>query len=128
MYLFEGELGKQICRRATLFSVGIFLPGNSTKIPKKKSRIRETPTLSTNADRRTDTNLKRLRDSSKKIKKFKKMTGCVIFLKKNKKKKRKITQPLQICIGPSIRIGRESWCLPYAGFFSFYMFTFFVIK
>ena len=25
-------------------------------------------------------------------------------------------QPLQICIGPSIRIGRESWCLPYAGF------------
>ena len=31
---------------------------------------------------------------------------------------RKITQPLQICIGPSIRIGRESWCLPYAGFFS----------
>ena len=29
-------------------------------------------------------------------------------------------QPLQICIGPNIRIGRESWCLPYAGFF-FYM-------
>ena len=29
---------------------------------------------------------------------------------------RKITQP-QPCIGPSIRIGRESWCLPYAGFF-----------
>ena len=27
-----------------------------------------------------------------------------------------ITQPLQICIGPTIRIGRESWCLPYAGF------------
>ena len=27
-------------------------------------------------------------------------------------------QPLQICIGPIIRIGRESWCLPYAGFFS----------
>ena len=26
-------------------------------------------------------------------------------------------QPLQICIGPSIRIGRESWCLPYVGFF-----------
>ena len=25
-------------------------------------------------------------------------------------------QPLQICISPSIRIGRESWCLPYAGF------------
>ena len=29
---------------------------------KKKSRIRETPTLSTDADSRTDTNLKRLRD------------------------------------------------------------------
>ena len=26
-------------------------------------------------------------------------------------------QPLQICIGSTIRIGRESWCLPYAGFF-----------
>ena len=26
-------------------------------------------------------------------------------------------QPLQICIGPIIRIGRESWCLQYAGFF-----------
>ena len=25
-------------------------------------------------------------------------------------------QPLQISIGPTIRIGRESWCLPYAGF------------
>ena len=25
-------------------------------------------------------------------------------------------QPLQVCIGPIIRIGRESWCLPYAGF------------
>ena len=25
-------------------------------------------------------------------------------------------QPLQICIGPIIRIGRESWCLLYAGF------------
>ena len=22
-----------------------------------------------------------------------------------------------LCIGPNIRIGRESWCLPYAGFF-----------
>ena len=29
-------------------------------------------------------------------------------------------QPLQICIGPIIRIGRESWCLPYAGFFILY--------
>ena len=28
-------------------------------------------------------------------------------------------QPLQICIDPIIRIGRDSWCLPYAGFFSF---------
>ena len=26
-------------------------------------------------------------------------------------------EPLQICIGPTIRIGRESWFLPYAGFF-----------
>ena len=26
---------------------------------------------------------------------------------------------LQICIGPTIRIGRESWCLPYAGFLFF---------
>ena len=25
-------------------------------------------------------------------------------------------QQLPICIGPIIRIGRESWCLPYAGF------------
>ena len=30
----------------------------------EKSRIRETPTLSTDADSRTDTNLKRLRDLS----------------------------------------------------------------
>ena len=28
----------------------------------------------------------------------------------------KITPILQNCIGPTIRIGRESWCLPYAGF------------
>ena len=26
-------------------------------------------------------------------------------------------QPLQIFIGPTIRIGQESWGLPYAGFF-----------
>ena len=26
-------------------------------------------------------------------------------------------QPLQNCIGPTIRIGREILCLPYAGFF-----------
>ena len=35
-----------------------------SKIQKKKSRIRETPTLSTDADSRTDTNLKRLRNLS----------------------------------------------------------------
>ena len=35
-------------------------------IPKNKSRIRETPTLSSNADSRTYTNLKRLRDLSRK--------------------------------------------------------------
>ena len=39
-----------------------------TKRNDKKSRIRETPTLSTNADCRTNTNLKRLRDLSKKKK------------------------------------------------------------
>ena len=27
-------------------------------------------------------------------------------------------QPLQNCIGPTIRIGREIFCLPYAGFFT----------
>ena len=32
------------------------------QLSKIKSRIRETPTISTNADSRTDTNLKRLRD------------------------------------------------------------------
>ena len=32
-------------------------------------------------------------------------------------------QPLQICIGPTIRIGRESWCLPYAGFFKIIFFN-----
>ena len=34
-----------------------------------------------------------------------------------KKNLKKITGPLQICIGPTIRIARESWCLPYAEFF-----------
>ena len=34
-----------------------------------------------------------------------------------KKKTKKITQLLQNCIGPTIRNGQESWCLPYAGFF-----------
>ena len=37
---------------------------------------------------------------------------CVFVIKKEE-----ITQPLQICIGPAIRIGQESWCLPYVGFF-----------
>ena len=64
-----------------------------------KSRIRETLTLLTDADSRTDTNLKRLRDLS-----------FLICWKK-------IVQPLQNCIGPTIRIGREILCLPYAGFF-----------
>ena len=34
--------------------------------------------------------------------------------------KKKIYQPLQICIGSTIRIGRESWCLPYAGFWGYW--------
>ena len=29
---------------------------------------------------------------------------------------RLFTKPTQKCIGPSIRIGRENLCLPYAGF------------
>ena len=32
-------------------------------------------------------------------------------------------QPLQICIGSTIRIGQVSWCLPYAGFFMWYFTT-----
>ena len=32
------------------------------------------------------------------------------------KRKRKIMQPLKICIGSTIGIGRESWCFPYTGF------------
>ena len=31
---------------------------------------------------------------------------------------KKIMQLLKKCIDPTIRIGRESWCLPYAGFSS----------
>ena len=27
-------------------------------------------------------------------------------------------EPLQICIGPTIRIARESWCLPYMRYFN----------
>ena len=39
-----------------------FLVGSRlSRLPTKKSRIRETPTLLTDADRKTDTNLKRLR-------------------------------------------------------------------
>ena len=37
--------------------------------------------------------------------------------KQIEKEKKKITQPLQNCIGPTIRIGQEILCLPYAGFF-----------
>ena len=43
---------------------GGFNTGKLWKL-KKKSRIRETPTLSNDADSRTDTNLKRLHDLSK---------------------------------------------------------------
>ena len=32
-------------------------------------------------------------------------------------------QPLQNCIGPTIRIGREIRCLPYAGFLNFILFV-----
>ena len=35
-----------------------------SQVRREKYRIRETPTLSTDADSRTDTNLKRLRDLS----------------------------------------------------------------
>ena len=42
----------------------------------KKSRIWETPTLSPDADSRTDTNLKRLRDVSLK-KKHISLSGCI---------------------------------------------------
>ena len=37
-------------------------------------------------------------------------------------------QQLQICIGPIIRIGRESWCLPYAGFFFWLAWTLGIIS
>ena len=60
----------------------------SLEINQKKSRIRETPTLSTDADSRTDTNLKRLRDLSlKKNKKIKKFNHGTHQKKKNSKKK-----------------------------------------
>ena len=52
-------------------------------LQQKKSRIRETSDLSTDADRRTDTILEKLRDlSKKKKKKNKKIRGCLICLKK----------------------------------------------
>ena len=50
----------------------------------QEPQLSETPTLSTDADRRTDTNLKRLRDLSKKKRKKrrkkeeKNLIGCVI--------------------------------------------------
>ena len=37
-------------------------------------------------------------------------------------------QPLQNCIGPTIRIGREILCLPYAGFFILILFSDKVVK
>ena len=47
--------------------------------PSKKSRIRETPTLSTDADSRTNSNLKRLRDVSKKKIAVRKICGeCTV--------------------------------------------------
>ena len=39
------------------------------------------------------------------------------LIDKKETKKKKITQPIKICIGPTIHIGQESWCLPYAGFY-----------
>ena len=30
-------------------------------------------------------------------------------------------KPLKNCVGPTIRIGREIHCLPYAGFFETYL-------
>ena len=51
---------------------GISLEGPSSNL-KKKSRIRETKNLSTDADSRTDTILERLQDLSKKKKTKKKI-------------------------------------------------------
>ena len=34
-----------------------------------------------------------------------------------------IMQLLQNCIGPTIRIAQESWCLTYAGFFKLLLFS-----
>ena len=60
---------------------------NSCLLKKKKIHIWETPTLSTDADSRTSTNLKRLHDLSQKEKK-KKIRGCVISPPPPKKKLR----------------------------------------
>ena len=56
--------------------MGVIALENLIFIDFKKSRIRETPTLSTDADSGTNTNLKRKRDLSKKeLKKIKKGGG-----------------------------------------------------
>ena len=44
--------------------INIAFDNSLRDVPLQKSRIRETPTLSPNADSRTNTNLKRLRDLS----------------------------------------------------------------
>ena len=36
-------------------------------------------------------------------------------------------QPLQNCIGPTIRLGREILCLPFAGFFVILLLTYFLL-
>ena len=50
-----------------------------------------------------------------------KLSDLIFFLQMFTKKIFKIffikIKPLQNCIGPTIRIGQESWCLLYAGFF-----------
>ena len=48
------------------------------------------------------------------------LRGYMPFLKK---KMRKITQPLKYYVGPTIRIGWDIHCLPYAGFFLLFLFT-----
>ena len=53
------------------------------------------------------------RQKKKGKKEREKIKSCNLYKKKLKKKK---SRNLFICIGPTIRIGREGWCLPYAGF------------
>ena len=53
----------------TVFEGQCEVLSNKTSKEEEKSRIRETPTLSTDGDSRTDTNLKRLRDFKKNSKK-----------------------------------------------------------